>query len=99
LLCTNSLSDRLSDATREAHLAGGTTLVRVVVARAFTPVLFEQLADRAEPLVRLHRVALVVVDQGQDVVFALAGVVEQPTETVGFGQLGDHVRREGKAGK
>src|SRR5574343_513364 len=91
LLCTNSLTDRLSDATREAQIAVVTSLVRVVVARAFAPVLLEQLADRTETLVGVHRVALVVVDQGQNVVFTLACVVEQLAEAVGFGHLRGHI--------
>jgi hypothetical protein len=73
LLCTNSLPDRLSDATREAHFAVGPALVRVVVARAIAPVFFEQPANHTEALVRLHRVALVALDKIQYVVLTLSG--------------------------
>jgi hypothetical protein len=97
LLCTNSLPDRLSDATREAHFAVGPALVRVVVARAIAPVFFEQPANHTEALVRLHRVALVALDKIQYVVLTISGVIEQLAEAIGFGHLGAHFRGQRKA--
>jgi hypothetical protein len=91
LLCTNSLSDRLSDATREAPITVVIMVLPVVLALALASVPFEQLADRTETLVCLHRVALIALYKIQHVVLPLSGVIEQLTESVGFRHFRGHV--------
>ena len=81
------LPDRLRCDTRGTDPPVVVTLVRVVVARA-SPVFFEQLTDaRMRSSASIELRALVVVDQGQDVVFTLACVVEQLAEAVSLGPM------------